>query len=194
MAEEEFSPNLDEIDVFAATTKRWRPNPATEAQVDALLKDSVPLKLRASDKTFEEFYERGFQLYKTGKFKQALSHFQILITAHPKHPKYLMAAAAANQMLKQYAAAVGLYTLAAILDEHNPYPLYYLTSCLIKIEEPLQALINLEMGIERCEKLPHLQGLKDRMKMMAEQLHKELAAKKEEYLKKNPPPGDNRKA
>lgn len=171
-------PQIEEWEVFTADTTRWKPSTEIEDQVLETLTGVLPLELRASDQTLEQFYERGYQLYKTGQYKAALPHFQMLNMVNPRHPKYLMAAAACNQMMKEYHAAVGFYTLAAILDDQNPYPQYYLAGCLIKLEEPLQALVALEMGVNRCADFPHFQSLKDRMQMMMDRLHHELEEKK----------------
>lgn len=178
MASPDETPNFEEFDSLFAPKERWKPSPEIEHQVYATLKDVLPLKLRPSDKDLEQFYDRGYQLYKTGQYKAALPYFKILNMVNPRNPKYLMAAAACSQMMKEYHAAVGYYTLAAILDDQNPYPQYHMADCLIKLEEPFQALIALEMGVNRCDEMAEFKGLKNRMELMMARLHKELEEKK----------------
>jgi type III secretion system low calcium response chaperone LcrH/SycD len=164
------APNLDEYEVLTSDTKRWRPPPEIEDLALQVMKGIVPLKLRLTDQMIEQAYDRGHQLYKTGQYKEALSFFHLLSILNPKHPKYLMGIAACHHMRKEYEEAHHYYNMAAMFDEENPIPIYHMADCLIKMDDPLNALIALEVGLPRCDSSPRFATLKDRMKMMMQQL------------------------
>ncbi len=166
-----------ELTHFQVAPERWKPEPEVEDQILETVKDILPLKLRPSDRDLEKFYDLAYQLYKSGQYKSALPYFKMLNVIHPKHPKYVMAAAACCQMLKDYEPAIALYSIAAILDPQNPMPQYYIAGCSIKLKETFGALIALEMGVLRCT-TPQYQAIKDRMEMMMTNLHRELEEKK----------------
>lgn len=169
-------PNLEDF-TTTAEAKEWSPSPETQEEVLEVLDGIIPTNLRPSDQMLEKYYDRGFQLYKAGRYKAALSYFRILTNIKHTHPKYLMAAGACHHMMKEYSTAMEYYTLAAMIDEENPIPQYHIAGCMIKIEQPIGALVALTMGIERCSKSPRYNAIGDRMKMMAARLDKELREK-----------------
>lgn len=155
---------------------RWKANKEIEEMALQVVGEILPTEMRASDATLEEFYHHGFMLYKFGRYKEALSYFNMLMLANPQHPKYLMAAAACNHMQKDYLSAISLYGMTCFFEPDNPYPLYHMADCYIKTFHPLNAVISLEMAIEKCKEPKH-QALKDRMTMMVDRLGKELEHK-----------------
>ncbi|MCE5318284.1 MAG: SycD/LcrH family type III secretion system chaperone [Parachlamydia sp.] len=176
MTESEDEPVLEEL-VTEYESKSWQPPPETQDQILEVLEGVIPTNMRPSDQMLEKYYDRGHQLYKAGRYKAALSYFKVLTSVKPTHPKYLMAAAACHHMMKEYSTAMDYYTLAAMIDEENPIPQYHLAGCMIKMEQPIGALVALTMGIERCSSSPRYNSLGDRMKMMVARLDKELKEK-----------------
>lgn len=171
---------LDQYESLSSDTTRWKPSPDIEDACIDLLKDIMPLKLRPTDLMIEKYYEKGYNQYKAGRYKQAVPFFQMLTVLNPKQTKYVMALAACFHMLKEYEEAITYYTLAAMFDDLNPLPQYHMAGCLIKLDQPLGAMIALEMGIQRSEGKARFKAICDRMKMMKESLHKELMEKKEQ--------------
>lgn len=171
-------PQLEEFVILSADTKRWKPSPDVEDEVLEALRGAMPTKLRPSDQQIELYYEKAHNLYKSGHYKEALSYFHILVLANAKHPKYHMALGACYHQLKEYEKAIDCYTISAMLDDQNPIPQYHMAACMVKLDQPFAALVALEMGYPRCDSSSRFKGLKDRMKMMKERLHKELEEKK----------------
>lgn len=170
-------PAFEEFESETADTQRWQPSPEIQDQILEGLKGVFPLKLRPSDLVLEQHYDKGHQLYKAGRYKAALIYFRMLMMINPKNPKYLLATAACLHMQKDYFNAVDYYGMAAILDDKNPIPQYHMAGCMIKLEQPIGAMIALEMGLLRCDS-PRYKGLKERMQMMIARLDKELLEKK----------------
>src|SRR5262249_55436431 len=101
---EEEMPILEDFQVFSDTT-RWRPSPDIEDAAIELLRGVIPLKLRPTDQQIEKYYEKAYNLYKAGRYKEALPFFHILTMVNAKHPKYHMALGACYHMLKEYKTA-----------------------------------------------------------------------------------------
>ena len=188
-------PEMPDLEDFQAAvdTTRWRPSPDIENAAIEVMRDVIPLEIRPTEQNFEKFYEKGYNLYKTGHYKEAIPYFEMLSIVNPKQPKYFMALGASYQMLKEYEKAVDFYALCAMLDEYNPIPQYHMAGCMIKMDAPFGALVALEVGYPRCDSSPKYKGLKDRMMMMMERLRKELEEKKAQGLfkdigKQEPPP------
>jgi type III secretion system low calcium response chaperone LcrH/SycD len=137
----------------------------------------LPTELRASPKTLEIAYERGYILYNAGKFQDALAYFAVLIPADPDNPKYIFGRAACHHMLHEYKEAINFYTAAAIIDPESPLPFYYSADCFLKMHDPFGALITLDIGLKRSHH-PKYSKIIERMGSMVRQLEHELGEKK----------------
>lgn len=169
------TPSLEEF-ITESETSDWKPSPETQEQILGVLDGVIPTNMRPSELMLEKYYDRGHQLYKAGRYKAAMSYFKVLTNIKPQNAKYLMATGACHHMLKEYSAAMDYYTFAAIMDDQNPIPQYHLAGCMIKMEQPIGALVALTLGIERCN-LPRYNSMRDRMKMMMDRLDRELKEK-----------------
>lgn len=170
--EPEEKPELLEMDLHV-TKKYYQPTAKAEEEALMALKGALPTSMRASPARLEEFYQHGYMLYKFGRYKHAETYFHMLVLADPGNPKYLMALAACMHMQKQYLTAVQLYSTVMYFEPDNPMPLYHTADCYIKIHQPFNALIALEMAVEKCREPKH-EALKDRMKLMVARLGNEL--------------------
>jgi len=171
-------PEKIEIDLFGEELPRWTPSREIEEQAILALKDALPLEMRASDADLEESYQKAYNLYQSGRFKDALPYFSLLCLARPNVPRFLMALGATYHMLKQYPAAITYYSLGYMLDPNNPRLQYHIADCWLQMEELPGAYIALEMGIEQAKKNPKFKNLLDRMQSMQNNLIKELEEKK----------------
>lgn len=169
------TPVLEEF-IIESDEPRWQPSPETQEQILEVLEGVIPTNMRPSDQMLEKYYDRGHQLYKAGRYKAAMSYFKVLTNIKPQNAKYLMATGACHHMLKEYSTAMDYYTFAAIMDDQNPVPQYHIAGCMIKMEQPIGALVALTLGIERCT-LPRYNSIRDRMKMMMDRLDRELKEK-----------------
>jgi type III secretion system low calcium response chaperone LcrH/SycD len=174
-------PNLEELVDDRVPPLKF--NNETKELAFMVAEGSLSPSMMASEAQLEEFYERGCNLYNTGSYKGALPYFNLLNVSNPKDPRFLMAIAACYHMLKDYKKASEMYSFCIMVDTQrkSPYPCYHLSDCLMKLEEPLGAMIYLTMALERCNG-PKFQALKDRVSMMITSLDKELLERKAQGL------------
>jgi type III secretion system low calcium response chaperone LcrH/SycD len=171
------------------TAERYKFSPSVEQDVLTVIRKILPTTLRASDAKLEEFYAKGLNKYKAGQYKEALPYFKLLITAHPKEPRYVMAVAACFHMLKKYTDAAKLYTASSFLDPENPIPQYHLADCCIHLNNPIGAFIALEMALKRCKTSVGHKALQERIEMLLEGMKKDFEEKKKEgfsYFQSDP--------
>ncbi len=158
--------------------EKWQPSPEIRLAAEECVAGFFPLELRPSPAKIEEFYQIACNLYKSGKYKEALPFFELLGVSNAKDYRYLIAIAACYHMLKSYKDAAPAYTIASVLDPDNPYPQYHLADCFIRMHEPVGAYVALEMAITRCKKNPRkYKGLMDRVNAILNKLKKEFEAK-----------------
>jgi type III secretion system low calcium response chaperone LcrH/SycD len=132
-----------------------------------------------NDALVEGIYGQAFRLYNTGKYKDAIQLFRLLIMLNSSEPKYTMGLAACFHMLKEYENATGAYTLCGTLDPGNPIPYYHVSDCYIKMEDKRSALIALECALKRVGDKPEYATIKDRIIRSIDSLKKEIKQEKE---------------
>jgi type III secretion system low calcium response chaperone LcrH/SycD len=132
-----------------------------------------------SDAMVEGIYGQAYRLYNTGKYRDASQLFRLLIMLNSAEPKYAMGLAACFHMMKDYKNAVSTYTICGVVDPDNPIPHYHASDCYIHMEDPVSALIALEMAVKRAGNKPEFQMIKDRALLTIESLKKEIARIKE---------------
>lgn len=150
----------------------------SELMTEFMEKKSVPkeaLDMRAQE--LEAVYGQAYRLYNTGKFKDAVDLFRLLIMAEPAESKYALGMAACFHMLKEFTNAVKAYSLYALMDTENPIPYFHQADCFIQMGDPIGAMIALETAVKRAGNKPQYQVLKDRSLMMIQSLDKEVEKK-----------------
>ena len=130
--------------------------------------------LGLSDDMVEGIYGQAYQLYQTGKYKDAAQLFQLLIMVNSTEPKFHLSLAACLHMMKDYASAADAYAICSALDSDNPLPHYHASDCYLQLNDPYSALAALELTMERAGSKPQFQIIKDRSKLTAETLKKTL--------------------
>ncbi|MDP1879844.1 MAG: tetratricopeptide repeat protein, partial [Parachlamydiaceae bacterium] len=78
--------------------------------------------LEINAEILENMYAQAYRLYNTGKYKEAIHLFRMLIMMNSMEPKYALGLAACFHMLKEFKDAVQTYMLCLILDPNNPIP------------------------------------------------------------------------
>lgn len=153
----------------------------TDAVTRATKKGTSPKDaLGLTDAMVEGVYGQAYRLYNTGKYKEAIQIFRLLVMINSTEPKYAMGLAACFHMAKDYKTAVNAYTIVGVIDPENPIPFYHASDCYIQMEDPVSALIALEMAIKRAGEKAEFKTLKDRAVMTAESLKKETAKAQEQ--------------
>lgn len=136
--------------------------------------------LGLTDAMVEGVYGQAYRLYNTGKYKEAIQIFRLLVMINSTEPKYAMGLAACFHMAKDYKTAVNAYAVVGVIDPDNPISFYHASDCFIQMGDPVSALISLEMAIKRAGDKPEFKTLKDRAIMTAENLKKETAKTQEQ--------------
>lgn len=130
--------------------------------------------LGLTDAMVEGVYGQAYRLYNTGKYKEAIQIFKLLLMINSTEPKYAMGLAACFHMLKDYKVAADSYSLVGILDPESPISFYHASDCFLQMGDTASALIALEMAIKRAGEKPEFRTLKDRALLTAESLKKEM--------------------
>lgn len=122
----------------------------------------------------ENMYTRGYNLYNTGKFNDALHIFRALLMLNPTEPKYMLGIAACQHMLKEYVSAIQSYVLCSVYDPTNPLPFFHSSDCYIQMKNYVSAMICLEMAIERAKNDPQFAVLKERARLSLDRLKDQI--------------------
>lgn len=133
--------------------------------------------LNLSEREVEGFYAHAYNLYQTGRYKDAIQIFRLLIMLNAYESKYALGLAACLHMMKEYKGAIESYTLCCILDPENPIPYYHMSDCFLEIKDPFSAIVALDMAIKRAGDKPEFQMLKDRSTMTMKSLQAEVKEK-----------------
>lgn len=130
--------------------------------------------LGLTDAMVEGVYGQAYRLYNTGKYKEAIQVFRLLMMINSTEPKYAMGLAACFHMSKDYKTAVNTYSIVGIIDPENPISFYHASDCFMQMGDPVSALVSLEMAIKRAGDKPEFKTLKDRATLTVESLKKEV--------------------
>ena len=152
-------------------TKEFQNAASKVVQQGMMPKDMMGL----SDAMVEGIYGQAYRLYNTGKYKDASQLFRLLIMLNSTEAKYAMGLAACFHMLKEYKNAVSTYSICGVIDPENPIPHYHASDCYIHLNDPVSALIALEMAIKRAGNKQEYQTLKDRALLTIDALKKEIS-------------------
>lgn len=130
-----------------------------------------------TDAMVEGIYGQAYRLYNTGKYKEAVQLFKLLVMLDVKQPKYMLGLAASYHMLKEFKNALEVYTLCGIVDPESPIPHYHSSDCYIQMKDNISAIVVLEIAVARANDKPVYQTLKDRALLTIENLKKEFTPK-----------------
>ncbi|HEV8052438.1 MAG TPA: SycD/LcrH family type III secretion system chaperone [Parachlamydiaceae bacterium] len=131
--------------------------------------------LGLTDAMIEGVYGQAYRLYNTGKYKEAIQIFRLLIMINSTEPKYAMGLAACFHMLKEYQTAVDTYTIVGVIDPESPISFYHASDCFMQMGDQVSAMIALEMAVKRAGDKPEFRTLKDRASLTVDSIKKELA-------------------
>lgn len=175
-AEESERPDLSLESKGAA--KKFEFSKQTQNDALAVLQSvGLPTDVRATEAQMEEFYNIGYNMYRSGNFKDALPVFNIIAMGRPQEYKYIFAVGATYHMLKKYDEAIAFYVLAAILDPLNPTPHYHEADCWIHLQELSGAYMALFMGIKKATASSQYERILQRMTNSLKNLEVELSEK-----------------
>jgi len=132
-----------------------------------------------SDEKEEAVYSQAYLLYNSGRYKDAIEIFRVLIMLNSTEPKYMMGLAACFHLMKAYDAAISSYTLVSFLDPENPIPYFHTSDCALQLGDKMGAMVALQMAIKRAENKPEFKTLKERAEITLNGLKKDVSQESE---------------
>lgn len=146
--------------------------PLIEETLTKMLSENLSLKeaLGFTDEMIEEIYEHGYHLFQSGKYKDALTVFDLLRQIDGLDPRLTFAIAACNHQAKNYIEAAGNYMLYEALDQTNPLPYYHLYDCFLKMGHPALAFDALKLAHRLAGDNPRYTELKGKIEIELQHL------------------------
>lgn len=123
-----------------------------------------------TDEVMEKCYKQGYDLFKSGKYLQAIKVFDALRYLNLADPRYSLALAACYHYLKEHEKAASNYMICRALDPLNPLPSFHLYDCLMKLNQPVLAVDALAQVIACCQDQPIYQTLYEKALLEKENL------------------------
>lgn len=81
----------------------------------------------------EQMYAEAYSFYEENNYSDGEELFRLLVMLDPFVDKYWLGFGACLQMQGRYAEALKGYGVMATLDEKSPYPFFYASECLEKL-------------------------------------------------------------
>jgi len=152
----------------------------TKHQIEEVLlrlfeKNGSPQKaFGVPDDVMENCYKKGYNLFKAGKYQEAVKIFESLSYLNRADPRYSLATAASYHYLKDYSKAAANYILCKESDPFSPIACFHLYDCLRKLDQPLLAVNAIAEVIVRCQDIPVYKEMKEKALLEKESLNRYL--------------------
>jgi len=98
-------------------------------QITAFLEGSKSPLPTFSDDEIAALYALAFEMYRNGKYSEAMPFFRFLTILSPDDRKYWMGLGACYQMQKRYQAAIECYSVAAVQNPNDPIVHWHAANC-----------------------------------------------------------------
>ena len=169
-------------DIQEIMNKRERPLPPKtrelieEAAIELFDKgDKLPKDVfHISDSQMEAIYNYGYQMFQSGKYKDASQFFNFLRTMNPMEYRYWFGLAACHHSLNDFNKAQGEYGVCTLMEPENPIPYFHIYDCYMQQQNPLAAYYALRDLVECARDQPEYATLKERAQMEITKLKTEL--------------------
>ena len=102
-------------------------------------------------------YGAAYSLYEQGDYSAAIPLFTELLLSHPFCIHYWKGLASAEQMNKNYTAALHAWCLVVLLDNQNPKPHFHAAECYLSLNQTEDAL----KALDAAEKHLNLESSED---------------------------------
>lgn len=135
---------------------------------------SVREAINISQETVEFIYAHAYNLYKAGKYDDAIPIFHVLNFLDERDNRYRFALAACHQMKKEYAEALLLYHSCQAFDMRNPLYMWHAAECYLELGETMKAYLALRLCSQYSEGNAEFSSLQIRAQTEADALEKEL--------------------
>ena len=132
---------------------------------------TIGMALGITEQECEALYQFGHGFYAQGRYSEAFQVFSTLVGYDHLEPRYLVALAAAAQMLGRYEDALQHYGTAALLTLDDPAPLVHSAECCLALGQHEGAVEALELAIELIDQEPRHEALRPRVEALLESLN-----------------------
>lgn len=120
--------DIETLDEFTATCLQNLLDGGTVSEIFDITREEL-----------EALYAGALAVYNQGRYLDALRLFNFLLLQNHLDRRFSLGAAACQQMLKNYQAAVKLYYLAWFFDATDPAPLFHAAECLLEMGHKAEA-------------------------------------------------------
>lgn len=103
------------------------------------------------DAEYEAVYALSFDLYRQGRYSDALKGFAFLVMVNHMDRRFHLGLASCSQMLQRYEQAVQHYTLASVMDMTDPLPTFHTAECLMALGMVAEAVEALTVVVEQSQ-------------------------------------------
>ena len=101
-----------------------------------------------SEDAMQHFYAAAYQLYHSGRDKDAADAFFFLSALHPSVQVYWLGLGMAEQCLNRFEEALSAYAMASLLEPQDPLPYYHSAACYHALQDVINARKSLEMALD----------------------------------------------
>lgn len=99
---------------------------------------------------YEMLYALGHGMYMQGRYPDAARVFSFALLHNPLERRFTMGYACALQMSGDWANAIPLYMMAAVMDMNDPHPCFHTCECLLALGRKAQACDGLAIVVRQC--------------------------------------------
>ena len=104
----------------------------------------------------ELLYAHAYDIYQKKEYRSAVKLFSQLVVTNPFSLDYWKGLASAQQMAREYLAALHAWALTSILSENDPLPHMHAAECYFKTGESEEALKALDLALDLAQDRPDL--------------------------------------
>ncbi len=97
----------------------------------------------------QALYTDAITEYENGDYEKAHGLFSLLSTQLPAQPEIWKGLAACSQVQKCYPEALLSWSMAALLDEHDPLPHFHAAECLFAQGEKVEAQKAIRLALDK---------------------------------------------
>lgn len=115
---------------------------------------SLAERKNLTSKQVESLYGLGYQLYEAQCYQEAADLLRCLCFFESRVADHWIALGGAYQHTKHHDNALAAFTMACLLDPHNPAPRFYTAHTLIDLKDLSLALESINIAIELCHHKP----------------------------------------
>ncbi len=111
-------------------------------------------------------YAAAYASYEAGDYEKALELFLALTQSAPFDKAHWKGLASTQQMLSDYEAALHAWSIAALLNEQDPWVHFHAAECLLSLGDRHQASKALMMSESRLDTDPSHAELRNKIELL----------------------------